>query len=310
MLSTTPFIPARGSISSISMDDLRLTPTPRELIISPNEASSSTANSDSSSPPSSSMIRRSSSAPKPRRGSSLPISLASSNTNPTIEHELNGNDNSGDNKLSMLQFISSTIEPSWDEIESSPFEFVPSIFPISSAQGMNLDMDIITFLRQAPTPGIQMSRSDSLSSVSSSILPPNNDNLNAQSNLVTPQVSLQAFLEEQANLDQLIDFTFTSHQSQSRFPSNEYENVNGGGDDTLSMKEFFDSEPPKFYPTATSTFTSPTTISRSSTISDSISSGQKGILSNVGLGIEVRDRQNGVGKVMKRAREALRMGRN
>ncbi|WWD08017.1 hypothetical protein V865_006127 [Kwoniella europaea PYCC6329] len=361
-IPSRPSVSSTSTITSSSFEERRIS---QPTLIPSSPSTPFIVSSSSSSSTCSSSMRRSSSAPHPRRGSSLP-SIPSS-----VEVE---NSNTSGPRMDILQFISSTIDPSWDEIENSPLSMVPSILPSST----ELDVDLVTFLREAP--GVVRSPlSDSVTSFED-IAHIGNDHDEEYENgmdmdmdvdvdmkklaLVTPelkQVSLRTFLEEEnsrynththgqghgmenspnpsLSISEIYGLGGTS--SKLKFNTSSFDNT----ENQLTMTEFLNgsiSRPPT---TRTSTFehsllsrsssTTDRSRSRASTLNSStasqkhkrvVSLSNKNLPLSLGLGLHVnsdtntnssnnldpnnRHHSHGVGKVMKFARDAFKIGNN
>ncbi|WVW78807.1 hypothetical protein I302_100769 [Kwoniella bestiolae CBS 10118] len=240
-------IPSRPSVSSTSTSTITSSSFEERRISQPTLLPSSPSTpliiSSCSSSSSSSSMRRSSSAPQPRRGSSLP-SIPSSSTSTTMTSIDHTPSTTGEEeeegpgpRMDILQFISSTIDPSWEEIENSPLSMVPSILPTTS------DIDMVTFLREAP--GVVRSPlSDSVTSFDDQV-PYNPQDANEEDEmylemdthrhaLVTPelkQVSLRTFLEEENSR-----FNYT-HIDDSPNPSSSISEIYGLGSCSASSSK-------------------------------------------------------------------------
>ncbi|WWC87176.1 uncharacterized protein L201_002062 [Kwoniella dendrophila CBS 6074] len=280
-IPSRPSIISLGPMFSSSFEERRVSqPTiipssPSTPLIIHSSSGTGISASPSSISSSSMMMRRSSSAPQPRRGSSLPSIPSSSTTtytHSTSQTDLtaltgttttttNANDSSGGGseggfRMDILQFISSTVDPSWAEVEASPLSMVPSILPSSMTPDMDIDM--VTFLREAP--GVIRSPLSQISSTSTTMDEPLNfdddqqidfdpififgvnDNHNnhqkEKSNLVTPelkQVSLRAFLEEDSS-------RFINNNNNSMYQSDNSPNP------SLSIGEIYGQMPKQFVP--------------------------------------------------------------
>ncbi|WWD00236.1 hypothetical protein V866_007145 [Kwoniella sp. B9012] len=365
-IPSRPSVSSTSTITSSSFEERRIS---QPTLIPSSPSTPFIVSSSSSSSTCSSSMRRSSSAPHPRRGSSLPSIPSSA--------EVEDSNTSGP-RMDILQFISSTIDPSWDEIENSPLSMVPSILPSST----ELDVDLVTFLREAP--GVVRSPlSDSVTSFEDIAHIGNDDDEDYEHRmdmeidvdvdmnklaLVTPelkQVSLRTFLEEENSRYN----TLTHGQGQghghgienSPNPSLSISEIYGLGgtssklkfnissfdnaENQLTMTEFLNgsiSRPPN---TRTSTFehsllsrsssTTERSRSRASTMNSStasqkhkrvVSLSNKNLPLSLGLGLHVnsdtntnssnnldpnnRHHSHGVGKVMKFARDAFKIGNN
>ncbi|KAK6904073.1 hypothetical protein L486_03650 [Kwoniella mangroviensis CBS 10435] len=359
-IPSRPSVSSTSTITSSSYEERRIS---QPTLISSSPSTPLIISFCSSSSTCSSSMRRSSSAPHPRRGSSLP-SIPSS-----VEVE---DSNTSGPRMDILQFISSTIDPTWDEIESSPLSMVPSILPSTT----ELDVDLVTFLREAP--GVVRSPlSDSVTSFEDNSQIGNDeeeaygeDEMDIDMNklaLVTPelkQVSLRTFLEEEhsrynthfpghghghgmenspnpsLSISEIYGLGGTS--SRLKLNTTSFDRLDNTEGNQLTMTEFLNGSISRPSTSNTSrsrisTFDhlllsrSSSNTDRSRSRSSTMNSGtasqkHKRVVSltnknpplSLGLGLHVSSDENtsnrhhshGVGKVMKFARDAFKIGNN
>ncbi|WWC67616.1 uncharacterized protein I206_101526 [Kwoniella pini CBS 10737] len=295
-------------------------------------------------------ISSSISKPITRRGSSLPSIPCSSSTMKTkttniTSYELENHQipscsssrnviqrGGSGSSMDILQFIELTTQPSWEEIESSPLSMVPNILPTS-----NTNIDLITFLREAP--GVIKSPMSNLSTSSF------NDSLNFDYNnedgnddrinrnkedLVTPdlnQISLLTFLEEEDSHfddnDLCFNNSFNSIKLNNRISSKI--ELNSQEIRNSSRSSSFGEKISRSSTIKSQTYqNSKRIVSLNSLLKDNVQKHNRSI-SNTSvnlksrssdnesygpLSISVESRSHSVGRVIKLAKDAFKIGNN